>query len=155
MRQAPDAQQALLGILCHLAATIALLNVTTGVVGASEPVKTLTSFYSTESCAYWERRGRHDCPTASGTSLYWLETHQPFFAASWDYPLGRHLRVCQAAVGTQREPSRCVDVAVMDRGPAKRLVRAGRRLDLSRQAFQAVCGSLDHGTCQVEIRQVQ
>ena len=89
---------------------------------------------------------------ANGESLYAQEKTQPFFAASWDYKLGTHLTVCRADRGDRRN---CVQSVVTDRGPAKRLVRQGRRLDLSKHAFQTICGDLRQGTCQVEIRQVQ
>jgi len=48
--------------------------------------------------------------------------------ASWHYPLGTVLRVTS-------EGGKTVDVTVTDRGPAKRLVAAGRVLDLSKAAF--------------------
>jgi rare lipoprotein A len=43
--------------------------------------------------------------------------------ASWDYPFGTQLRIVHNA--------RSIKVTVTDRGPAKRLYRKGRRLDLS------------------------
>ena len=88
----------------------------------------------------------YDCPTASGKSLYWLESHQPYFAASWDYPMGTRLHV--------RHTRHALTVEVTDRGPAKRLVNQGRRLDLSKAAFQAVCGDLAQGTCHVTVEAV-
>lgn len=52
-----------------------------------------------------------------------------FTCASWDYPMGTRLRLWgQHGVGS-------VVVRVTDRGPARRLYRQGRRLDLSRAAF--------------------
>ena len=145
---------------------ICLWNVPQGVLHASEPVKTLASWYSTESCAYWEKRGRHDCPTASQKDLRWLEAHQPYFAASWDYQLGTWLQICTPDVPRPyhrlaqphhlkaNQPQACHVVEVTDRGPAKRLVKQGRRLDLSKASFQAVCGSLRQGVCEVEITEV-
>lgn len=53
-----------------------------------------------------------------------------FTCASWDYPLGTRLRVAT--------PTNSVIVVVTDRGPARRLWRAGRKLDLSRAAFAAL-----------------
>lgn len=47
--------------------------------------------------------------------------------ASWDYPLGTRLRVTH--------DGRSVIVTVTDRGPARRLYRRGRKLDLSKAAF--------------------
>lgn len=49
--------------------------------------------------------------------------------ASWAYPLGTRLRVTNTQTGAS------VVVLVSDRGPAKRLVAAGRVIDLSRAAF--------------------
>lgn len=79
--------------------------------------------YALTTEASWygdELRGR---PMANG---------QPFnpnalTCASWDFPLGTRLHVTHG--------SRTVVVTVTDRGPAKRLVKKGRRLDLSRAAF--------------------
>src|SRR4051812_34753975 len=48
-------------------------------------------------------------------------------AASWFYPLGTRLQVSRRA-----QPERSVLVTITDRGPAKRLVRQGRIIDLSR-----------------------
>lgn len=48
-------------------------------------------------------------------------------AASWFYDLGTKVRV------THRNKS--VVVTIEDRGPAKRLVRRGRKIDLSQAAF--------------------
>jgi rare lipoprotein A len=50
-----------------------------------------------------------------------------FTAASWFYKLGSRVVVTHAG--------RCVVVEITDRGPAQRLVRAGRKIDLSRAAF--------------------
>ena len=62
--------------------------------------------------------------------------------ASWDYPLGTLLLV------TERQSKRSVLVEVTDRGPAKRLHRKGRRLDLSRGAFSRI-GDLSNGLLAV------
>jgi len=48
-------------------------------------------------------------------------------AASWFYPLGTRVVVTHA--------DRSVVVEITDRGPAKRLVKEGRKIDLSRAAF--------------------
>lgn len=68
-----------------------------------------------------EHRGRI---TASG------EPFNPdhLTAASWFYPLGTRLRIHHGA--------RSVVVRVNDRGPARRLVRQGRVIDLSSAAFR-------------------
>jgi rare lipoprotein A len=48
-------------------------------------------------------------------------------AASWFYPLGTRVVVAHAG--------RSVVVEVTDRGPARRLVKEGRKIDLSHAAF--------------------
>ena len=66
--------------------------------------------------------------------------------ASWEYSFGSILRVVNLANG------KSVVVRVVDRGPAKRLCRAGRRLDLSRRAFEILAGGkLGCGLLQVEV----
>jgi rare lipoprotein A len=62
--------------------------------------------------------------------------------ASWDYPFGTQLRIVHNA--------RSIKVTVTDRGPAKRLYRKGRRLDLSRAAFKQLA-PLDKGLIRVRI----
>jgi rare lipoprotein A len=54
-------------------------------------------------------------------------------AASWFYPLGTRVRVTLAPYNAS---ARDVSVTITDRGPAHRLVRQGRIIDLSRAAFQ-------------------
>src|SRR6267154_2095513 len=51
-----------------------------------------------------------------------------FTAASWFYDLGTKVVVTH--------DNRSVIVEITDRGPAKRLARAGRKIDLSRTAFE-------------------
>jgi rare lipoprotein A len=66
--------------------------------------------------------------------------------ASWDYPLGTRLHVSHF----DGRHTQSVWVTVTDRGPAKRLYRKGRRLDLSRAAFERL-DSLDKGLIEVSI----
>lgn len=82
----------------------------------------------------------------AGTASWYGEAHRGRFmangkpfnpdeltAASWFYPLQTRLRVtCRMA---HQEPS-IVVVTVTDRGPARRLVKNGRIIDLSRSAFE-------------------
>lgn len=63
-------------------------------------------------------------------------------AASWAYPLGTTLRVTSG--------SNSVIVKITDRGPAKRLVKQGRTIDLSRAAF-AKLANPDLGLITVSI----
>lgn len=53
-------------------------------------------------------------------------------AASWFYPLGTRVRVTSA--------DSSVVVIITDRGPAKRLVKQGRVIDLSAAAFRRLAG---------------
>ena len=82
----------------------------------------------------------------AGTASWYGEEHRgklmanglPFnpdalTAASWFYPLGTRVRV------TSRDSS--VVVIITDRGPAKRLVRQGRVIDLSAAAFRRLAGA--------------
>ena len=84
----------------------------------------IASFYGQEACQ-WNPEPR--CPTASGKSLYVLEHQGIRYAATWDYPFGTRLRVCR-----QDDPTRCTQVIVLDRGPAKRLQRL---IDLNATSF--------------------
>lgn len=71
---------------------------------------------------------------------------EAFLAASWDFPLGETIRVTNKANG------KSIEVKVADRGPAKRLYKKGRRLDLSKAAFSALSDNrLDKGILQVEV----
>jgi rare lipoprotein A len=58
-----------------------------------------------------------------------------FTAASWFYPLGTKVKV---TLNSQNQPPRSVMVTITDRGPAKRLVRGGRIIDLGHAAFRAL-----------------
>jgi len=62
--------------------------------------------------------------------------------AMWDVPFGTRVVV--------RSGERSVTCTVTDRGPAKRLVRSGRVIDLSRAAFQRL-GDLRAGLIPVEV----
>ena len=65
-------------------------------------------------------------------------------AASWYYQIGTRVKVTNAKTG------RSVDVVINDRGPAKRLVRQGRKIDLSRAAFERIA-DLKDGVVPVKI----
>jgi rare lipoprotein A len=71
-------------------------------------------------------------------------------AASWFYPLGTRVRV------TIRSPefeTRSVLVTITDRGPAKRLVKQGRVIDLGFAAFQRIAAP-DLGLVEVTVEPV-
>jgi len=69
--------------------------------------------------------------------------------ANWDYnSFGDFLLV------TNLKNGRAIVVEVTDRGPAKRLYRQGRIIDLSRKAF-SVLASLSQGIIEVKIEEVE
>jgi rare lipoprotein A len=89
--------------------------------------------------ASWYGEAHRGLPMANG---------QPFdpnrlTAASWVYPLGTKVLVTHE--------SQSVIVEITDRGPAKRLFRRGRKIDLSRAAF-ATLADPDLGLIDVTLR---
>lgn len=99
------------------------------------------SWYSTESCRFNPDKS---CPTASGKSLYDLESKGILFAARRNGKFGERYRVCNSANG------RCVNVVILDRGPAERL---GRELDLSKAAFSKIA-PLSQGIAKCSIQRL-
>ena len=74
----------------------------------------------------------------------WYHCAQPNGCASWSYPIGTMLRV------TERHNGSSVVVKVVERGPAKWLVREGVLLDLSEQAFKQLDG-IELGHAEVTV----
>jgi len=64
--------------------------------------------------------------------------------AIWDLPFNTYLKV------TNLDNGKSVIIRVNDRGPAKRLVRKGRIIDLTKEAFRKI-GDLKQGLINVEI----
>lgn len=87
------------------------------------------SWFSVEACKYNPHNG---CPTASGELLHELIKNDVRYAADWVHPFGTKLRVTNLSNG------KSTIVVVLDRGPAKRLVKAGRIIDLSKNAFSEI-----------------
>ena len=85
------------------------------------------SYYTYESCV---REGTSGVWTASGERY----NENDFTCASWDYSFGQRLLVTNVGNGRQ------VIVRVNDRGPAKRLYKKGRIIDLSYAAMCALDG---------------
>jgi rare lipoprotein A len=74
-------------------------------------------------------------------------------AASWFYPLGTKVEVtlnCPKLNG-KKQPPRTVIVTITDRGPAHRLVRDGRIIDLAHAAFKALAPP-DLGLVEVTVK---
>jgi rare lipoprotein A len=97
---------------------------------ASQPRSGLASWYGEEHRGKFMANGRPFDP-------------DKFTAASWDYPLDTRVRVFHG--------QRSVAVEITDRGPAKRLVKQGRVIDLSYAAFQALSDP-SLGLIQVELK---
>lgn len=98
------------------------------------------SWYSYESCRKEGTNGRY---TASGRRF----NDNEFIAASWDYPFGTILKVINLKTGAS------VKVTVWDRGPAKRLVKKGRIIDLSKAAFRKIA-DLEKGIIKVKVEEL-
>jgi rare lipoprotein A len=64
--------------------------------------------------------------------------------AIWDIPFNTLIRV------TNLDNGKSIIVRVNDRGPAKRLVRKGRIIDLTKEAFSRIA-DLDNGLIKVKI----
>jgi rare lipoprotein A len=74
-------------------------------------------------------------------------------AASWFYPLGTRVRVTLDSVelNGRKAPPRTIVVTITDRGPARRLVRDGRIIDLTTAAFRALAPT-DLGLVPVRVQ---
>ena len=94
------------------------------------------SWYSVESC---KREGTSGI-CANGEVL----DDEAYTCAVWDKKFGTKLKV------TNLENGLSVIVVVKDRGPAKRLVRQGRVIDLSRGAFSKIA-DLKMGIIKVKV----
>lgn len=95
--------------------------------------------------ASWYGAGHHGLRMANGA---WFDC-EGMTCASWDYELGTRLRVRRWGV----VEGGWVVVVVTDRGPARRLWAAGRRLDLARGAFRRL-GPLRAGLLEVEVEEL-
>jgi len=135
------------GIIAGICIISILVIVAIFVIGASishaqvmQPARTGTaSWYSTKSC---HREGTSGI-MANGRKL----DDTKFTAASWDYPFGKKLRI------TNLDNKKSVVVVISDRGPAKRLYRQGRIVDLSKAAFESIA-VLGKGIIKVMVEEV-
>jgi rare lipoprotein A len=73
-----------------------------------------------------------------------------FTAASWYYPLGTRVQV---TLEDGSEQARSVIVTITDRGPARRLVRGGRIIDLSHATFRRLAHP-DRGLVAVTVSRI-
>jgi rare lipoprotein A len=88
--------------------------------------------------ASWYGEEHRGLPMANGKPF----NPDKLTAASWFYPLGTRVVVTH--------DDRSVVVEITDRGPAKRLVKQGRKIDLSRAAF-AKLADPDLGLIEVTV----
>ncbi len=95
-----------------------------------------------QGVASWYGESHRNLPMANGEPF----NPDKLTAASWFYPMGTRVQVSHGR--------RSVTVKITDRGPAERLVREGRIIDLSQAAF-ARLGDLDDGLIQVRVKPVQ
>ena len=102
-------------------------------------------YYSTGTASWYSRK---ECCTrrnpnalmANGRPL----NDNALTCASWDYPFGTRLRI------TNIDNNKSAVVTVTDRGPAKRLYKKGRIIDLSKAAFRAI-GNLNKGLIRIKV----
>lgn len=111
-----------------------------GIVEGAETQYGTASWYSRESCL---REGTSGI-MANGKEL----KDEELVCASWDYKFGTCLKITNLANG------KSVIAVVSDRGPAKRLYRQGRIVDLSKGCFERI-GSLKQGIIQVKVEVVK
>jgi len=121
-------------------ATAAMILMATNLAFADLPTRGEASFYTVKSCL----KESGQCTMANGKEL----RDENYTCAIWDYKFGTILKVTNLKTGAS------VQVMVTDRGPAKRLVKQGRIIDLSRAAFKKIA-NLDDGIAQVEIEVLQ
>jgi rare lipoprotein A len=98
-----------------------------------EPVHAATNEVPTTGQASWYGESHRGKFMANGKKF----DPDKLTAASWFYPFGTRVRVTLASTTRepQTSPPRSVVVTITDRGPARRLVREGRIIDLAEAAF--------------------
>lgn len=107
-------------------------------VRVTTPGRTGTaSWYSRKSCRH---EGTSGVVTASGERF----DENALTAAMWDVPFGTRFLVVNS------DNDKRVVVRINDRGPAKRLVRRGRIIDLSKGAFRRLA-PLSQGVVKVSV----
>jgi len=119
---------------------LALWTAIIGLVAVSVCRAETASFYTYNSCV---REGTSGVWTASGERF----NENDYTCASWDYRFGTLLRV------TNIHNNRSVVVRVNDRGPAKKLYRKGRKIDLSYKAMDAL-GGINKGIIEISVVRV-
>ncbi len=101
------------------------------------------SFVYIEGVASWYSEASPGIrPTTANMEKF---DHDRMTCAMWDIPFNTILEV------TNVDNGKIVQVRVNDRGPAKRLTKEGRVIDLTKGAFSKI-DSLDKGLTRVKIR---
>lgn len=126
-------------LTCVLFFYLVITMVWIGMAGASEPIYT-ASWYSVASC---KREGSSGI-MANGRRL----NDENYTCAIWDYKFGTILKVINLKTGAS------VQVMVTDRGPAKRLVKKGRIIDLSKGAFAQIA-NLKQGIIPIKVEVIK
>jgi rare lipoprotein A len=108
-------------------------------------------------------------PPARGYASWYGESHRgrlmangkqfnpdKLTAASWFYPLGTRVRVTLVSAhrGARLHSPQSILVTITDRGPANRLVRDGRIIDLTHAAFERLAPDT-LGLIPIRVSQVQ
>ena len=117
---------------------LVILLLTFGVTScyAAQASVTEASYYTVASCL--KESGQYTM--ANGRLL----DDNKFTCASWDYPFGTRLEI------TNRQTNRKIVAIVTDRGPSKKLYKKGRKIDLSKAAFEAIA-DLKSGLVDVDV----
>lgn len=105
----------------------------------SAPIVGFASWYSEESCR--REFGKKWDGRMANNEIF---DENAYTAAIWNYPFGTILKV------TNLDNNLSVQVVVKDRGPAKKLVKRGRIIDLSKSAFAKIA-DLREGLVKVKI----
>ena len=104
--------------------------------GSAQAFETQASYYDRESCI--DESGQ--CTMANGKEL----DDEEYTFASWDFRFGEKAKI------TNIRNNRSVVAVCTDRGPAKRLYRKGRKIDVSLACAKSL-GFVKEGLAQVKV----
>jgi len=122
---------------------IIIILMSSSLVIGQEAFTTEASYYTVTSCV---REGTSGI-CANGERL----RDEGYTCASWDYSIGDVLLITR--VYPSGRIGKSVKVRVNDKGPAKRLYRAGRRIDLSKAAF-LLLAKQEEGVIRVRVERI-
>jgi rare lipoprotein A len=104
--------------------------------GSAWAFTTEASYYTVKSCLAESGQAT----MANGKAL----NDNEYTFASWDYRFGQRVKI------TNLRNNRSIVAVCTDHGPARRLYRKGRKIDLSKKSFEALA-PLTQGIIQVEV----